>query len=102
MTGKNDPMTRGIITRFTSGPYVWTVYVFAKKYRGKVKYFCRSRCGRFPSLCNTQKVDLDPLQDKDITTLKHIVQDHFHYTQSTVAKTLLDSWNEAIQYFVKV
>ena len=67
-----------------------------------MKYFESFRSGRFPSLCNTQKVDLDPLQDQDYTTLKHIIQDHFHYTQSTVAKTLLENWSEAVQYFIKV
>ena len=61
---------------------------------------CRS--GRFPSLCNTQKVDLDPLLDEDYTTLKHIVQDHYHHTQSAVAKVLLDNWSENVRYFIKV
>ena len=60
------------------------------------------RSGKFPSLCNTQKVDLDPLQDEDYASLKHIIQDHFHYTQSTVAKILLDNWSEAVKLFIKV
>ena len=67
-----------------------------------LKYFCPLRSGRFPSLCNTQKVDLDPLEDHDYITLKNIIQDHFHYTQSTVAKTLLNDWSDAIQYFIKM
>ena len=49
-----------------------------------------------------QKVDLDPLEDQDNVALKNIVQGHFQYTRSTVAKTLLNDWSEAIQYFVKV
>ena len=42
--------------------------------------FLSVRSGRFPSLCNTQKVDLDLLEDHDNITLKNIIQDHFHYT----------------------
>ncbi|CAB4020801.1 glutamate synthase [NADPH], partial [Paramuricea clavata] len=74
---------------------------FAAGMSGGIAYIY-DRSSRFPSLCNTQKVDLDPLQDQDYITLKHIIQDHFHYTQSTVAKTLLENWSEAVQYFIKV
>lgn len=77
-------------------------YVFISMYFILLKQFRPLRSGRFPSLCNTQKVDLDPLEDHDNVRLKNIIQDYFHYTQSTVAMTLLNDWSDAIQYFIKV
>lgn len=60
------------------------------------------RSGQFPSLCNTEKVDLDHPEEEDLFLVKQIVQDHYSHTGSSVAKKLLENWSTSINYFVKV
>jgi glutamate synthase (NADPH/NADH) large chain len=53
--------------------------------------------------CNTEMVDLDPLEsDEDAGELKALIEKHAGYTGSTVARRLLDRWDEARGEFVKV
>ena len=53
--------------------------------------------------CNLGMVDLDPVEeDEDVQTIKTLLMKHLEYTQSTVAKALLDDWKGSQSRFIKV
>jgi glutamate synthase (ferredoxin) len=56
----------------------------------------------FEIRCNTGMVDLDPLDNEDIKTIKTLLTRHVEYTQSTVAKNILDNWSGFESRFTKV
>jgi len=56
----------------------------------------------FEIRCNLGMVDLDPLDDEDIRTIKTLLSRHVEYTQSTVAKNILDNWSGFESKFTKV
>ncbi len=58
--------------------------------------------GSFTSLCNQEMVDLDPVGENDIAELRRMIDDHFIYTRSTVAKFVLEDFDNQIKNFVKV
>jgi glutamate synthase domain-containing protein 2/glutamate synthase domain-containing protein 1/glutamate synthase domain-containing protein 3 len=59
--------------------------------------------GQFKSRCNLAMVDLEPVVEKDdVIILKDLIQKHFDYTGSVVAKNILDSWEKTLSRFVKV
>lgn len=59
--------------------------------------------GDFLSKCNTGTFELESLEtESDIQELKHLVQNHLSYTNSTVAEEILANWEEEIRNFVKV
>ena len=47
-------------------------------------------------------VELESLKNDDIKTLKKVVQNHLKYTNSSVAKNILNSWAKEIKNFIKV
>ncbi len=58
---------------------------------------------QFPIRCNQSMVDLDAIEDdEDISTVKTLLSNHVQYTQSTVAKRILDDWDNYVSKFVKV
>ena len=57
---------------------------------------------QFSTLCNREMVDLDQLEEEDIQWLHEMIAKHYHYTASTVAKFLLDDFENQIRNFVKV
>ena len=57
----------------------------------------------FDLYCNKDLVDLVSVEeDEDIKQLKFLIQEHYQYTQSTVAKKILEEWEETLDQFVKV
>ncbi|MBN2544654.1 MAG: glutamate synthase large subunit [Spirochaetes bacterium] len=57
----------------------------------------------FDTLCNLDMVDLVPVtKEEDIKVLKGLITNHHRYTESQVAKRLLETWDDSIQRFVKV
>jgi glutamate synthase domain-containing protein 3 len=53
--------------------------------------------------CNREMVDLDPVEtDEARAELKGMIQRHFDYTQSPVARRVLDRWEVLLPSFVKV
>ncbi|HNZ17037.1 MAG: glutamate synthase large subunit [Candidatus Hydrogenedentes bacterium] len=58
--------------------------------------------GTFARRCNRDMVDLKPLHDKSLPELRGLLEDHFEYTGSTVARAILDQWDEAREQFVRV
>ena len=65
--------------------------------------FVLDRHNSFPIHCNQSIVDLVPVEEgEDIELLKGLIEEHFQYTQSSVAKEVLDEWEETLPKFIKV
>jgi glutamate synthase (NADPH) large chain len=57
----------------------------------------------FDTFCNLEMVDLLPVIDEaDRKILKDMITKHYEFTKSTKAKQILDTWEDAIDRFVKV
>jgi len=75
---------------------------FAAGMSGGVAYIW-DRKNTFPPLCNLGMVALEALEaDEDIDEVKTLIENHFKYTGSAVAKVALDNWPETVAQFVKV
>ena len=57
---------------------------------------------KFSKNCNKEMVDLDPLNEEDAKELKQMIQNHFDYTGSSVAKFVLGDFENQLHHFVKV
>ncbi len=58
--------------------------------------------GTFDAMCNKEMVDLDPVGYEDFEELKKMIADHLNNTGSTVAKFILDDFDNQVKAFVKV
>jgi glutamate synthase (ferredoxin) len=58
--------------------------------------------GSFPISCNTEMVELIPVEEDDGQLLFDMVKKHFEYTGSRKAKSLLNNWKTSLSLFVKV
>jgi glutamate synthase (NADPH/NADH) large chain len=58
--------------------------------------------GQFHSLCNKEMVDIDPVVNGDSAELRDMIEAHFAYTGSTVARFVLDDFDNQLKNFVKV
>ena len=59
--------------------------------------------GDFPEQCNTGTFELEALVSiDDILELKAMIKKHFLYTDSPVAKKILDNWEQNLCHFAKV
>ncbi|MEY3368232.1 MAG: glutamate synthase large subunit [Bacteroidota bacterium] len=56
----------------------------------------------FARNCNREMVDIDPISASDAELLRNLVRDHFRYTGSRLALTILQNWRAHQHYFVKV
>jgi glutamate synthase (ferredoxin) len=75
---------------------------FAAGMSGGVAYVL-DEAGDFPSRCNREMVDLEPLVDLDeVELVRDLLIQHAGYTGSTVAARLLSSWDQTIEKFVKI
>jgi glutamate synthase (NADPH/NADH) large chain len=52
--------------------------------------------------CNKEMVDLDEVDDEGAVELKSMIEKHYQYTGSTVAKFILEDFDNQLQHFVKV
>ena len=75
---------------------------FAAGMSGGIAYVLDEE-GDFEVHCNKGMVDLDPLEeDEDLITVKTLLTKHVDYTQSTVARNILDHWSKYQSKFIKV
>ena len=75
---------------------------FAAGMSGGIVYVLNTD-GNFAKRCNTGMVELFPVEDpEDAHELKSLIEKHYFYTQSTVAKKVLDNWKSLLPQFVKV
>ncbi len=51
---------------------------------------------------NLEMVELESLKNDDIKTLKKNIQNHLKYTNSSLAKNILNSWTKEIKNFIKI
>jgi glutamate synthase (NADPH/NADH) large chain len=59
--------------------------------------------GKFPRQCNSETFELEGVADAaDADELHELVKKHYLYTDSAVAKRLMDDWSLALTQFVKV
>ena len=59
--------------------------------------------GKFADRCNMGMVELFRVEEEeDISQLKQLLQKHYEYTQSTVARKVLDNWEKILPQFIKV
>ena len=57
----------------------------------------------FERKCNLSTFELEKIKVKeDIAELKELIENHFKYTKSTVAKKILDNWKKELHNFSKV
>jgi glutamate synthase domain-containing protein 3 len=58
---------------------------------------------RFAERCNHELVDVEPLDDDDVETVKALISEHAARTGSLVARNVLASWDRvARERFVRV
>ncbi|MFN2439974.1 MAG: hypothetical protein ABR503_12295, partial [Chitinophagaceae bacterium] len=58
--------------------------------------------GKFDSMCNKEMVDLDIVEEADENELKTMIENHFHFTGSTIAKFIYDDFENQLVNFAKV
>ncbi len=59
--------------------------------------------GHFETHCNTEMVHLEKVEsDEDKTELKQLVENHLKYTDSALAESILQDWDNKVNAFVKV
>jgi len=57
----------------------------------------------FASRLNSNMVDLEPVDDPEcVEELRGLIENHYRYTRSSVARRILDRWEETLPKFVKV
>jgi glutamate synthase (NADPH) large chain len=90
-------MTRGLVVVLGK-----TGRNFAAGMSGGVAYVL-DEDGGFRSRCNMGMVEVGPLSDgADMRQLHALIVRHYQYTQSSVARRILDDWDEQVKKFVKV
>ena len=77
-------------------------YNFGAGMSGGVAYVY-DKSGRFKKHCNQEMVSLMPVSDVcDIDTLRSMIAEHAEKTGSTVAKGILDNFDDELCRFIKV
>jgi glutamate synthase (NADPH/NADH) large chain len=74
---------------------------FAAGMSGGIAYIYDVK-GNFELNCNKEMVDLDPVDGDDKLELHRLISDHYKYTKSTVAKFVLDDFENQLKNFIKV
>ncbi len=74
---------------------------FAAGMSGGIAYIY-DKSGSFSVRCNMGSVDLKALHEESIVDLRTMLEEHVKYTDSSVAKKILDNWDEEVQRFVRV
>jgi glutamate synthase (NADPH/NADH) large chain len=75
---------------------------FAAGMSGGIAYIYDQKKNFESELCNLEMVDLDPLSTDDFNDLKELIEKHLEYTNSELAKDILNNWNETKKDFIKV
>ncbi|OGX06311.1 MAG: glutamate synthase subunit alpha [Omnitrophica WOR_2 bacterium GWA2_47_8] len=75
---------------------------FAAGMSGGIAYVW-DKDGTFKDRCNLGMVELFPVKNpEDISELKKLIENHSRYTQSSVAKSMLEKWDKILPQFIKV
>jgi glutamate synthase (NADPH/NADH) large chain len=75
---------------------------FAAGMSGGIAYIW-DREGNFAKKCNMGMVELFPVKEpQDVSELRTLIEKHYRYTHSTVARQILEGWDRALPQFVKI
>jgi glutamate synthase (NADPH) large chain len=75
---------------------------FAAGMSGGIAYVY-NEFGDFDYFCNMQMVELTLIEDlADSREVRQLIANHYHYTQSPLAKRILDNWDVEVDKFIKV
>jgi glutamate synthase domain-containing protein 3 len=74
---------------------------FAAGMSGGVAYVL-DEDGTFEGRLNKGMVELEPMTPADEATVKALLQRHYDYTQSAVARRLLSGWTDTVRHLKKV
>ncbi|HRN55762.1 MAG TPA: hypothetical protein PLL71_04890, partial [Agriterribacter sp.] len=58
--------------------------------------------GRFGENCNPEMIDLDPVINGESEELYNMISRHYAFTGSTVARFIIDDFDNQLKNFVKV
>ncbi|WP_209124574.1 glutamate synthase large subunit [Alkalihalobacillus sp. BA299] len=76
---------------------------FAAGMSGGVAYVLCNEGDNFENKCNQEMISLESLTDQEeAEVVKSLIQNHADYTNSTVAKRILDHWDDFLLRFIKV
>ena len=75
---------------------------FAAGMSGGIAYVFDPNNGFKNGLCNMEMVELETLEDTDFTNLRKLIKNHSMYTNSPLAKNILENWELQKGHFVKV
>jgi glutamate synthase (NADPH/NADH) large chain len=75
---------------------------FAAGMSGGIAYVFDEKKQFKNGLCNMEMVALETLEDEDLVKLKRLIKNHSMYTNSPLAKRILDDWENQYKHFVKV
>ena len=89
MTGGNVVILGAVGRNFAAGMSGGIAYIYDVQHA-------------FHDLCNKEMVDIDPISDEDTKIIRCMIEQHFHYTKSTVAKFVLNDFENQLQHFIKV
>lgn len=56
----------------------------------------------FAANFNNELSDIEAISADDAAELKGLLQEHFQYTKSNVAKTILENWDKELKFFKKI
>ena len=56
----------------------------------------------FKKKCNMEMVTFEKTNDEDILTMRRLLENHYRYTQSTIAKDILDDFTAKLKKFIKI
>jgi glutamate synthase (NADPH/NADH) large chain len=75
---------------------------FAAGMSGGIAYVLDTT-GRFDYFCNMEMVELSLVETfEDINEVKQMVENHYKYTNSELAKTIVNDWDHYIGKFIKI
>lgn len=74
---------------------------FAAGMSGGIAYVY-DKDGEFRDKCNLDMVELEKVSEDDVDTIKNLLSNHHKYTQSPVAKKMLDNFKNEVERFVRV
>jgi glutamate synthase domain-containing protein 2/glutamate synthase domain-containing protein 1/glutamate synthase domain-containing protein 3 len=90
-------MTGGVVV--VLGP---TGRNFAAGMSGGIAYILDEE-GEFEKLYNPEMVDLEAVEsEENVSHLRRLIEQHLHWTGSTLAERMLENWEETLPKFVKV
>ena len=75
---------------------------FAAGMSGGIAYVFDEKKQFENGLCNMEMVALETLEDEDLTKLRRLIRNHSMYTNSPLAKRILEDWENQQKHFIKV